>query len=479
MPEGTSDQYGVTSVDRRRLLKALGAGASVTVAGCGGDGDAGDGGSSGDGDGSNDSDGGGGGDKGDILGEGRIGYADAENSISYWTLDGFTHNPETNQELGEVHAEFFRSWAEEHTDWKIDIAVQTDLEQMKTKLLQTVAQDQGPEMSEVDSFWVPNFYGDLQPVDEAIDDPDDWYPFVEEVAKNDGSWRAVWQNTDCRALYWRQDMMDQYNDGEPPETWDEVIEVGQAIVENEDMNGYMYNGGRWEATTFDNLAHFWALGGNLVDDGGAPVLDQDENRQALLDTFNWFKRTIDSGVTPERVANIDDYELLREAALNDETAMFLGGNWQINNIKSEVDSEEEWQNWKVSKIPQKSADIAATGTGGWTKAVLTDDDDKRQAATDLYKQFITKDNMAERCQVGGFLPTRPSVFEEVDYFAEDPYFQVYSDLLENGRARPGYPIYVTISEEWQIAAGKVLSGQASPEDAAQTMIDNVNSDYEG
>jgi multiple sugar transport system substrate-binding protein len=71
------------------------------------------------------------------------------------------------------------------------------------------------------------------------------------------------------------------------------------------------------------------------------------------------------------------------------------------------------------------------------------------------------------------------VFEDVSYFSEDPYMQVYKKLLENGRARPGVPIYLTISSQWQIAAGKVLTGQASPRNAVETMIKNVNSEYEG
>ena len=31
------------------------------------------------------------------------------------------------------------------------------------------------------------------------------------------------------------------------------------------VDGYLFNGGRWEGTTFDNLAHFWSQGGELVD----------------------------------------------------------------------------------------------------------------------------------------------------------------------------------------------------------------------
>jgi multiple sugar transport system substrate-binding protein len=415
---------------------------------------------------------------GGLITKNRVGSADASNTLSYWVLPDQSPRVSDNQQLATVYEDLWTSWAEGHSDFKISLQYQTNLEQMKTKLLQAAARDNAPDMSQVDSFWVPNFVDQLQPVNDAIQNPDDWYGFVKDVVVQDGDWKSVWKNTDCRALYYRQDLMDKYNDGNPPSTWDELIQVGQDISENENMAGYMYNGGKWEATTFDNLAMYWGQGGDLVNDEGAPVLDQEENRQALLNVFNFFKRTIDTGITPQRVVNINDYVLLREAALNDETAMFLGGNWQIANIKDVAD-EETWSNWKVSKIPQMGEDMSSTGTGGWTEGIFTDQEPLYGAALDFVGQFTDAENMGEYCQAGGYLPTRKSVYDNVEFFSEDPYMQTYRELLQDGRARPGYPIYLTISSEWQVAAGKVITGQASPEQAINTMIQNVNSEYSG
>lgn len=473
-----------SKLTRRTTLKLGATGASSTLlaslAGCTGSSGSGsgNGGSGGENDSGGSNDGTSGGSSGDLVTKNRIGSADASSTLTHWLLPTASHTQEDNPEHAKVYEEFFKTWAENHGDTKIELEYQTNLEQMKTKLLQSAAKGNAPSMSQVDSFWVPNFTDHLQPVTDAIEDPDDWYPFVKDVMVKDGEWQAVWKNTDCRALYYRQDMMDKYNDGEPPGTWDELISVGQSIAENEDMEGYMYNGGKWEATTFDNLALFWAQGGDLVDDQGNPVLDESGNKEALLNTFGFLKRTIDSGVTPKRVANINDYALLRQAALNGDTAMFLGGNWQISNIKQQVDSQEEAENWQVSKIPQMEADTSSTGTGGWTVGVFEQDDGKRGAATDYAGLFASKENMGEFCKVGGYLPTRKSVFEEVGFFSEDPYMQTFKQLLENGRARPGYPIYLTISSEWQTAAGKVITGQASPKAAVETMIQNVNAEAE-
>ncbi|WP_129112739.1 extracellular solute-binding protein [Halegenticoccus tardaugens] len=449
----------ITRRDALRLGGAAGAGAFVATAGCLGDAVPG---------------GSGGGESDEPVTEERVGTGDQE--LTHWLLPDASHAQDDNPALAKVYERLFRTWAKNHSEFSINLEYQTNLEQMKTKLLQSAARGNAPSMAQVDSFWVPNFTQHLRPVTDAVDDPDDWYSFVKDIVVRDGEWLAVWKNTDCRALFYRQDLIDEYNDGEPPRTWDELIRVGSDVKENEDMAGYMYNGGKWEATTFDNLAMYWAQGGDLVTDDGAPALR--ENRDALLSVFEFFERTIDSGVTPKRVANINDYALLRQAALNGETAMFLGGNWQIATIKEQAGSESEWKRWNVAEIPQRSADTASTGTGGWTVGVFEQDDALRSAATDYARLFTDTKNMGEFCEAGAYLPTRKSVFEDVPFFSEDPYMQTFQTLLENGRARPGVPIYLTISSEWQTAAEKVITGQATPAEAVDTMIENVNAQAE-
>jgi len=218
--------------------------------------------------------------------------------MNYWTQEDFIHTAE-NTNLGAVHEELLTTWAEEHPDWQINVQIQTNLEQFKTpnssrptragmrRRCPSVTRSGYPSSTEISRrstrLWRSTTTGTRS-----------WRMSRRTTAFR----RAVWQNTDCRALYYRQDLIDEYADGEPPRTWDKLVSVGQDIVDNEDMNAYMYNGGRWEATTFDNLAHFWALGGTLVNDEGAPVLDQEENRQALIDVMARFRRTIDSGITP-------------------------------------------------------------------------------------------------------------------------------------------------------------------------------------
>jgi multiple sugar transport system substrate-binding protein len=67
-------------------------------------------------------------------------------------------------------------------------------------------------------------------------------------------------------------------------------------------------------------------------------------------------------------------------------------------------------------------------------------------------------------EVTGQLPTNPKYFDTIDTF-DEPIYDDFRVMLEHGKARPGVPVYPTMSEELQIAIGTVLTGEATPEEA--------------
>ena len=94
---------------------------------------------------------------------------------------------------------------------------------------------------------------------------------------------------------------------EAPATWDDLKTAALASTK-EGMEGVLFNGGRWEGTTFDWLANYWALGGKLVDDTGKPVFGEGENKEKFLKALNYFKDLVDSGAAPKRVSTIANYD---------------------------------------------------------------------------------------------------------------------------------------------------------------------------
>ena len=151
----------------------------------------------------------------------------------------------------------------------------------------------------------------LQPLDAFFtkEEIDDLFPFIREgITGPDGHIYAWWWGTDLRVLYYNKDLVPT-----PPQTWDELQAAALEAAES-GVDGVLFNGGRWEGTTFDWLANFWAQGGELVDDSGKPIFGEGENREKMLKALNYFKGLVDSGAAPKRVATIKTYDDFNAAA---------------------------------------------------------------------------------------------------------------------------------------------------------------------
>ena len=401
-----------------------------------------------------------------------------QTSTFYTPVEDESDQPAAAPALRAQHEE----WAENHPEYRIEVSYPA-FGQWKDDLLTRASEGGLPDGSTLDSFWVPEFYEHLEPLNDHVDDIDDFFPFVRETAMRDGDLLAAWKYTGCRCLYYRQDLLDRYNDGDPPETWEELIAVGGDIADNEELTAFMFT-----PSALANLPHFWAQGGELVDEEGAPVLDDDPNRSALVDALAFIRELVESGVTPQRTANVSAVEDLPREGRNDQLAMFIGNNDQIErnlkNVVEEDDSipDDQWERWQVAKIPRPADGSHATGVGGWTDATFIGSD-APDADVDAMKSFIGKfvepASMGRYCESAALLPTRESLYEDDDLFASDTF--VYQDrfreFLQDGVARPAFPIYPTIADEYETAIERVITDQATPTEAAESMIQNVNETY--
>lgn len=407
----------------------------------------------------------------DLVTNSRIGREDASNTISYWATAGHSNQNLQSEETSRAYNEIYEQWAQEHEDYNIEYEIIVDHNQHEDQLLTAVNAGNQPDTSAVDSFWLANVIDDLQSLDNYVDNADDYLSFVQEAAFDDEGMKGAWFTTDCRLLFYRRDLIDQYADGEPPETWDELTEVGSTISEEEDIPGYLYNGSRWEATCFDNLAFFWGQGGDIVEEVGSntPIFHEGDNYDYLINTFEFFQETVESGATPQRVVNVDDYNMLSQEAINGEVGMFLGGQWQFSDIEEGL-SEEEAQNWSFAEIPMPEASMSATGTGGWTVSSFSDD----PGALEWASHYTQPDVIAAICEAGGYLPTRESIYDDYEYFQDSEVHQVSEGAVAaGGRARPGGSLYQSFSSAWQVAVGQVVTGDREPQQAADEMIESV------
>ena len=399
----------------------------------------------------------------DLVTPVRIGRPDAPLVISMWAQQEYSHLAAREDMAATFHG-IFREWALAHPDIRIDISVMPALELHKAKLTMAAANDRLPDVASIDSFWVPLFQAGkhIQPLDPywSKEDRDDFLPFtINTLSDPEGHVYGMWHGTDCRVLYYRKDLVPK-----PPQTWDELIEIASRISREKKISGYVFNAGRWEGAVFDHLPMFWGQGGELVDEGGAPIFGLPPHREKMIRVLQFMRDTITKGASPSSVLANNDYQQLSSAAISGDTAMFLGGSWQLRDLEPSL-SKEQFALWDVAPIPQREKGVVSTGAGGWIWVSFAKDPLKLKAAAELIQFIESSKNVGVISQHAHQLPARKSVYQQFPFFREDPFHVRFGEWLAGARARPAVLIYPTISEQLQLAIGYAVSGDKTPEQA--------------
>jgi multiple sugar transport system substrate-binding protein len=393
-----------------------------------------------------------------LVSPGLVGRPDAPKTLTFRANADQTHNHATPA-LAAGYSKLFHAFAENHPDWRIRFEFfTTDIGGEHARLLEQARAGRAPDCAAVDSFQLALFVkqGALKPVTQFFTqkEVDDLFPFIRRgVTGPDGQLYAWWWNTDLRVLYRNKDLVP-----EAPETWDE-LKAAALEASKQGVDGILFNGGRWEGTAFDWLAHFWSQGGELVDSSGRPIFGEGENRDKMLTALTFYKDLVHSGAAPARVSTIVTYEDFNAAALSGTAAMFVGGHWQYFQIK-EAMLPEKFARWDISELPGPTLQQRATGTGGWTLGAFSNDPEKVSLCMALAREVY----MGPANEVTGQLPTRQSLFDNLETF-KTPLFARLKKYLGHGKARPGVPIYPEISNQIQIMMGEILSRTKEPEAA--------------
>lgn len=404
----------------------------------------------------------------------RIGRADAPTHLTIWAQQDYSHLAALGS-ISNVFQQVWSEWAASNPNVQLEVSMMPALEQHKAKLLLAAAAGRLPDIASIDSFWLPLFAdgGHLQPLNEywPAEDRADFLPFTTAtLADRQGNVLGEWHETDCRALFYRRDLIPT-----PPRTWDELLAIAPRIAKAHGMNGYLYNAGRWEATVFDHLPMFWAQGGELVDPDGRPIFGEAPHRERMIRVLSFLRDTVQAGASPRAVLANNDYKQLSAAAIAGDAAMFLGGNWQIRELKDSL-SPEDFAKWDVAPIPQYQPGPAPTGTGGWVWVVFAKDPEKRRAAAKFILDTESPANSARISAATGRLPVRQSVYRDNPAFKEWP-FPVFGEMLVSARARPAVPIYNAISRELQVAIGYAIEGSRTPGQAVDDAFRVVAGEY--
>jgi ABC-type glycerol-3-phosphate transport system substrate-binding protein len=161
--------------------------------------------------------------------------------------------------------------------------------------------------------------------------------------------------------------------------------------------------------------------------------------------------------------------ILNYHATDDCWRDYVAGNAALAQVSAHryLVERDRVQTTAVAAIPSINGPAAALARG-WALALVATDAARQIAATDFLVQVIEPEVNADWARSAGYLPTRQSSLANWD--DTDSYTRFIQQQLQSARSRPLIANYAQVASALQDAVEAVLTGTASPEEAAAEAI---------
>jgi trehalose/maltose transport system substrate-binding protein len=280
--------------------------------------------------------------------------------------------------------------------------------------------------------------------------------------------------TDAGVFYYRPDLLEKYGFEAEPQTWDELEEQAQAIMEGEVAENPAFTGFVWQGNAYEGLTcnalewQFSQDGGRIIEPDGTVTVNNPEAIAAFERAAGWV-----GGISPEAVTGYME---------QDARGVFQGGNaafmrnWPGDYATMSEPGSAVEGIFDVGQLPAGAGGTRAATLGGWqmwVSAYSENQDAAKEFARFSTSLPVQKARAIERANA----PTISSLYEDPDVLAAQPYYEnLGTVLLEGSIPRPSTPsadLYNDVSIAYFTAVNQILTGG----DAA-SLIEDLQSELE-
>lgn len=380
--------------------------------------------------------------------------------------DGMSFDLWTQEGESDGGLQFVQSLAEEYMEQNPEVEINVvdyDTEELREDFQTASLAGDAPEL-----LWTVNDHagpftlaGLIQPVQDFYDADE----FVEPLEIDGDYWGIPISSGNHLMLMYNKGLIDS-----APETTDEMIEMGQEVMEEhsdaeDDVYGLVYN----------SLEPFWLVpwlggfGGEVFeDDGVTPTLDT----QAMVDTLQFL---YDLEHTHEITPSGPDYDTMDALFQEERSAMAINGDWAIDQYRDVLGDD-----LGVAPLPE----VSETGerpkpyTSGKYFMISDQVEGDQLAVIRDFMEFATSEEQQRRLvEELGVLPARLSVQEE-DVVTEDPLLEASAQQMALGVPMPSVAEMRANWDAMLPEQNAVLGDGKDPEEAAADMQDIAESAIE-
>ncbi|POZ93701.1 ABC transporter substrate-binding protein [Petrotoga halophila] len=332
-----------------------------------------------------------------------------------------------------------------------------------------------PDVLQLDVIWPAEFAPFLVDLTDDYNyfGLDGFFPGTVASNTTEGRLVAVPWFTDAGILYYRKDLLEKYG-YDVPKTWDELYTAAKDISEKEGIEGFVWQGARYEGLTCDVMEFVHSFGGEIMKDGEV-VVDDPEYYDNNVAAITFMDKLIEEGVSPAGVTTYMEEEARRIFQNGD--AVFMR-NWPYawplaNAPESPVAGKVD-----ITVLPKGPAPDGRNSAtlGGWNLGINANSSPAEvEASKKLIKFLVSKDQQVYKAVNAGQTPTMIEAYNDPRTIEANPFYSDILDVFLNAEPRPISPIYSEISYEIQVAVHEVLTQQAEPEEALDNLAENLKS----
>jgi N,N'-diacetylchitobiose transport system substrate-binding protein len=329
---------------------------------------------------------------------------------------------------------------------------------------------QTPDVAEMGTTWTPEFaeLGGLAEVD--VDADGDYVESLVESATVDGGTYGYPWYAGARALIYRTDVFEEL-DLDVPETWDDLIAAGEVIEAETDLDPIHVAG------DYNHMIApmVWQAGGEIaVEDGDAwdPQVDSAEGREA----FGMYADLFERGWSPDGAISWNSVDV-RDAFTNGESAMMVGGGWDLAPVLA--DNPELEGSVGSALLPEGPGGSRDTFAGGSHLVSFAEAD--QELAASFIEFMLEPDQVTTFTEAVGFLPGTVSGIEASDADGDELYGAFTTQMIEHSRSYPPSGAWGEIEGNavFTNAIQRVLQGELSVDEAVAEVDAEMDAVFSG
>ena len=412
-------------------IAAVLAALAIGIAGCGGSGD--------------DDDDGGGGGTGDAK---EVTQAKASGDVT-WCI-----GKDTSGAFGTVVDNFNKQNPDANVKL-LELPEAAD-QQREQQIQRLQAKSDECDVLGMDVIWTAEYaaQGWLQDITEAVEKrKDEFVPSTVETALYEDKYWAMPFNTNAGFLYYRDDEV-----SEPPSDWEGVYQQAQQD------NGVVYQGFRYEGLTVNFLELLYSAGASVVNEDATEAT---ADSQEVRDVLTFMADGIKDGAAPKAVTTYKEEESRR--AFESGNATFMR-NWPYAYALGKESKIAD--DFAITTFPGYGGNEGAGVLGGYDLAISAYSKNPEGALA--FMNFATSpDQQVIQASEATLPPVLTEVYSDPKVEKAMPFAADLLKAVEQAQPRPVSPVYPQISEAIFTNVYSALQGDASPDEAASQMNEDI------